>query len=82
VTIEKLIMKLSIGPKYINKSYYVLLFVNNHKRYNLDYKIGEKFDYVIINTNTFSFNKKPTLLENKIMSFDLYKNICETTIKN
>ncbi|OUM56586.1 hypothetical protein PIROE2DRAFT_65452, partial [Piromyces sp. E2] len=41
VPLEKLVMKLSIGPKYVNKSYYVLLFVNNHKRYNLNYKVGE-----------------------------------------
>ncbi|ORX51122.1 hypothetical protein BCR36DRAFT_370072 [Piromyces finnis] len=82
VQLEKLIMKLSIGPKYVNKSYYVLLFVNNHKMYNLDYKIGEKVDYIIIDTNSFSFNKNSTLLGDKIMSLDLYKNICEKATKN
>jgi len=82
VPVEKLIMKLSIGPKYVNKSYYVLLFVNNHKQYNLDYKIGEKVDYVIIDTNTFSFNENSNLLGNKIMSLDLYKSICEKAVKN
>ncbi|ORX42240.1 DNA/RNA polymerase [Piromyces finnis] len=82
VPLEKLIMKLSIGPKYVNKSYYVLLFVNNHKMYNLDYKIGEKIDYIIIDTNSFSFNNNSTLLGDKIMSLDLYKNICEKAIKN
>jgi len=66
-------MKLSIGPKYVNKSYYVLLFVNNHKRYNLDYKFGEKINSIIIDTNIFSFNKNSTLLGDKLMSLDLYK---------
>jgi len=82
VPLEKLIMKLSVGPKYVNKSYYVLLFVNNHKRYNLDYKVGEKIDYIIIDTETFSFNGNSNLLGNKIMSLDLYKNICEKATKN
>ena len=82
VPLEKLVMKLSIGRKYVNKSYYVLLFVNNHKLYNLDYKIGEKIDYIIIDTNTFSFNKDSNLLGDKIMSLDLYKNICERANKN
>ena len=82
VPLEKLIMKLSVGPKYVNKSYYVLLFVNNHKRYNLDYKIGEKIDYIIIDTKTFSFNENSHLLGDKIMSLDLYKNICEKATKN
>ncbi|ORX41975.1 hypothetical protein BCR36DRAFT_309054 [Piromyces finnis] len=82
VLLEKLIIKLPIGPKYVSRSYYVLLFGNNHKMYNLDYKIGEKIDYIIINTNSFSSNKNSTLLGDKIMSLDLYKNICEKAIKN
>jgi len=68
--------------KYVNKSHYVLLFVNNHKRYNLDYKVGEKNDYIIIDTETFSFNENSNLLGNKIMSLDLYKIICEKATKN
>ncbi|OUM57119.1 hypothetical protein PIROE2DRAFT_17991 [Piromyces sp. E2] len=79
VPLEKLVMKLSIGPKYVNKSYYVLLFVNNHKKYNLKYKVGEKIDYIIIDTESFSFKENSTLLGDKIMSLDLYKNICEKT---
>ncbi|ORX41412.1 DNA/RNA polymerase [Piromyces finnis] len=82
VPLEKLLMKMTIGPKYVNKSYYVLLFVNNHKMYNLDYKIGEKIDYIIIDTNSFSFNKNSKLLGDKMISLDLYKNICEKATKN
>ncbi|ORX41576.1 DNA/RNA polymerase [Piromyces finnis] len=82
VPLEKLIMKLSIGPKYVNKSYYVLLFVNNHKMYNLDYKVGEKVEYIIIDTNSFAFNENSKLLGDKMISLDLYKNICEKATKN
>jgi len=82
VPLENLILKLSIGPKYINKTYYVLLFVSNHKHYNLDYKIGEKVDYIIIDINTFSFKENSEFLGDRIMSLDLYKNICEKASKD
>ena len=70
VSFEKLIMHLSIGPKYKNKSYYVLLFINNHKRYNLDYKVDEKINHVIIKTTNFSFCNYSNLFGDKIMSLD------------
>ncbi|KAG4082435.1 DNA/RNA polymerase [Neocallimastix lanati (nom. inval.)] len=82
VPFEKLIMRLSIGPKYKNKSYYVLLFINNHKRYNLDYKVGEKINYVIIKTTNFSFSKDSNLFGDKIMSLDLYNNLKEKSLKD
>ena len=63
-------MRLSIGPKYKNKSYYALLFINNHKRYNLDYKVGEKINHVIIKTTNFSFCNYSNLFGDKIMSLD------------
>ncbi|ORX73452.1 DNA/RNA polymerase [Anaeromyces robustus] len=82
VPLNKLIMRLSIGPKYVNNSYYVLLFVNNHKKLNLDYKVGEKINYIIVNTKTFSFNENSELLGDKIMSIDLYNNIYEKSLQD
>lgn len=40
VPFDSLIMRLSIGPKYKDKSYPTLIFINNHKKYHLDYKAG------------------------------------------
>ncbi len=82
VPLEKLIMRLSIGPKYVDKTYYVLLFVNNHRMYHLDYKVGEKINYIIIKTNKFSFSKGSHLLGDKIMSLDLYNNLKEKRLKD
>ena len=77
VPFEKLIMRLSIGPKYKNKSYYILLFINNYKRYNLDYKVDEKINHVIIKTTNFSFCNYSNLFGDKIMSLDWYNKLKE-----
>ena len=73
---EQLIMKLSINKKYKNKSFYVLQFLAYHKNHNLEYKSGEKVDYLIVK----SLNPNVALakrLGDKIISMDLYNDILE-----
>ncbi|KAG4081778.1 DNA/RNA polymerase, partial [Neocallimastix lanati (nom. inval.)] len=50
--------------------------------YNLDYKVGEKINYVIIKTTNFSFSKDSNLFGDKIMSLDLYNNLKEKSLKD
>ena len=77
VSLENLIMRLSIGSKYKLKSNPISVFIGNHKKYNLDYKAGEKVNYVIVDPTSFSFNENSHLLGDHMMSIDLYNNICE-----
>ncbi|KAG4103664.1 hypothetical protein H8356DRAFT_1362926 [Neocallimastix lanati (nom. inval.)] len=44
VPLSDMVMKLSAGRKYIDKNNKVLLFVNNHKKYQLNYKYDDKLD--------------------------------------
>jgi len=48
VPLEKLVKRLFNGSRYLNKSSYVLLLVNNPK------SRWKKFDYVIIKSTNFS----------------------------
>jgi len=48
-----MVMKLSAGRKYIDKNNKVLLFVNNHKKYQLNYKYDDKVDYFVFDTTTY-----------------------------
>ncbi|KAG4090458.1 DNA/RNA polymerase [Neocallimastix lanati (nom. inval.)] len=72
-----MVMKLSVGRKYIDKNNKVLLFVNNHKKHQLNYKYGDKVDYFVFDTTTFTFNSNNNYVGNKMMSMDLYNKICE-----
>ncbi|KAG4108046.1 DNA/RNA polymerase [Neocallimastix lanati (nom. inval.)] len=77
VPLSDMVMKLSVGRKYIDKNNKVLLFVNNHKKYQLNYKYGDKVDYFVFDTTTFTFNSNNNYIGNKMMSMDLYNKICE-----
>jgi len=72
VPMEKLIMKLTISRKYKSKSFYVIQFLANHKKYNFEYKVGTKVDYLIINSLIPEINKHPKRLGDKVISIDLY----------
>jgi len=53
VPLNDMVMKLSVGRKYIDKNNKVLLFVNNHKKYQLNYKYDDKVDYFVFDTTTY-----------------------------
>ncbi|OUM67887.1 hypothetical protein PIROE2DRAFT_58479 [Piromyces sp. E2] len=78
---EQLTMKLTINKKYKNKSFYVLQFLAYHRKHNLDYKVGEKIDFLIV-TSLLPKETNAKKLGDKIISIDLYKHIQENDPQN
>jgi len=78
---EQLIMKMTINKKYKSKSFYALQFLAYHRKHNLDYKVGEKVEYLIVES-LFSKSVANAKLGDKVISMDLYKHIQDNDPQN